>query len=84
MPPAERPIDYIPIEYLERTRQSLGKNSFFRFLKKLFGKEKAPAADRREGYDMADYFIKNLLCPEADKSTEKFAKYFIHPLLLRI
>lgn len=46
--------------------------------------EKAPAVDRREGYDIADYFIKNLLCPEADKSTEKFAKYFIHPLLLRI
>ena len=40
-PPAERPIDYIPKEYLERSRQSLGKNNFIRFLKKLFGEAKA-------------------------------------------
>ena len=32
--------------------------------------EKAPADDRREGYDIADYFIKDLLCPEAGKPKE--------------
>ena len=39
--PAEHTTDYIPKEYLERTRKSLGKNNLVRFLNKLFGEEQA-------------------------------------------
>ncbi|MCR9054269.1 MAG: DUF6371 domain-containing protein [Phaeodactylibacter xiamenensis] len=40
-PPPPPPVDYIPPRYLERTRQQLEHNNFYRFLVKLFGEAEA-------------------------------------------
>lgn len=40
-PPPPPPVDYIPPQYLERTRQHIERNNFYRFLVKLFGEAEA-------------------------------------------
>jgi hypothetical protein len=39
--PPPPPVDYIPPRYLERTRQKMERNNFYRFLVKLFGEAEA-------------------------------------------